>query len=140
MHTAQVTTKIHAPVERVWDALINPELIKQYLFGAEAISDWKEGSTLIYKSVWEGKEYEDHGVIKEVIPEKKLVTTYWSAAFGEDIPENYKTVSYVLELEGDDTTLTITQENNPTEESKEHSEKNWTMVLDTMKKLLEDVL
>jgi len=37
---------INAPIAKVWDALVNPELIKHYLFGTEAISDWEVGSPI----------------------------------------------------------------------------------------------
>jgi hypothetical protein len=36
----------NADVSKVWNALINPELIKQYLFGTEAVSEWKIGSPI----------------------------------------------------------------------------------------------
>ncbi len=42
---AKSTITIHAPVSKVWEALINPDLIKQYLFGTQAISDWKVGTS-----------------------------------------------------------------------------------------------
>ncbi len=42
---------IDASTAKVWDALINPEQIKKYFFGTEAISDWKVGSTLIFKGI-----------------------------------------------------------------------------------------
>jgi uncharacterized protein YndB with AHSA1/START domain len=57
--TARTSITIHAPVSGVWEALTEPELIKQYLFGTEAVSDWKVGSSIAYKRVWEGKSYED---------------------------------------------------------------------------------
>jgi hypothetical protein len=46
-------------------------------------------------------------------------------------------VTYTLTENGDSTEVTITQDNNATEEEKAHSEKNWRTVLDGMKKLLE---
>ncbi len=127
---------INAPASKVWEALVTPELIKQYLFGTEAKSDWKVGSEITYSGVWEGKPYQDKGVINNIIPEKLLETTYWSVAFGEDIPENYLKVSYELEANGDQTTLTISQENK-TEASKEHSSNNWNTVLKSLKEMLE---
>jgi len=35
--TAKVNISINAPVPKVWDALIKPEIIKQYFFGTEAV-------------------------------------------------------------------------------------------------------
>ena len=135
---AHASVTIHAPASKVWEALTNPEMIKQYLFGTNAVSDWKEGSSIRYTGTWDGKTYEDKGTIVKVIPEKLLVSTYWSSMEGlEDKPENYKNVSYALETKGDATILTVTQDNNTSEESRAHSEGNWNMVLGGVKKLLE---
>ena len=135
---ARATTTINASASRVWEALINPKLIKQYLFGAEVISDWKEGSPIIYKGIYEGKTYEDKGSVLKVEPEKLLLITHWSPLSGSpDTPENYHKVSYELAVENGNTQLTITQDNNSSEEEQEQNAKFWKMVLDGMKKLLE---
>lgn len=137
-HIARISIDMKAPAAKVWNALIDPVLIKQYLFGTNAVSDWKEGSTLEFTGEHEGQSYHDKGTILKMIPEKLLQHTYLSSMSGkEDKPENYATVTYELVSNGDTTTLTLTQDNNDTEESKEHSEKNWTLVLTGMKKLLE---
>ena len=137
-YTAQATTTINAPVPKVWQALVNPEIIKQYLFNTDVSSDWKEGSPIIYRGEWEGKPFEDKGKILKIEPEKQLVSTHWSPLSGDpDTPENYHTVAYTISGNGDKTEVTITQDNNATEEEKEHSEQNWKMALDGMKKLLE---
>ena len=136
--TAEVTGTINAPAAKVWEAFTNPELLKKIFFGAEVISDWKVGSSIIYKGVWEGKPYEDKGIILQFEPEKLLVTTHWSPHSGvSDVPENYHTVSYKLSGKGESTKLTITQDNNATEDEKMHSEQNWKMMLDGVKKMLE---
>jgi len=44
---ARQSITINASVASVWDALVNPVMIKQYLLGTEALSDWKLGSPLI---------------------------------------------------------------------------------------------
>lgn len=136
--TAKATTTIQAPVSKVWQALVNPEIIKQYLFDTDVISDWKVGSRITYKGEWEGKPFEDKGEILAVEPEKELKSTHWSPLSGvPDSPENYHTVTYTLTDQGDTSKVTITQDNNATEEEKAHSEKNWQMVLKGMKDLLE---
>jgi uncharacterized protein YndB with AHSA1/START domain len=135
---ATATTTINAPVSKVWQALINPEIIKQYLFDTDVITDWKVGSPIIYKGEWQGKSFTDKGKVLKVEPEKSLVTTHWSPLSGvADSPENYHTVTYTLRAKGESTEVTITQDNNATEQEKEHSEENWRTVLDGMKKLLE---
>ena len=136
--TAKATTVINAPASKVWEALTQPEQIKQYLFGTQVTTDWHVGSPITYKGEWKGKAYEDKGKVLEVEPRKRLVSTFWSALAGlPDTPENYKTVRYELAPEGDRTKLTITQDNNATQEEATEAEKNWRMVLDGIKKLLE---
>jgi uncharacterized protein YndB with AHSA1/START domain len=136
---AKQSISINAPASRVWDALTNPEMIKKYLFGTDAVSDWKVGSPITYKGVWEGKTYEDKGKVLAVVPERLLESTYWSSMSGiSDIPENYKKVRYELKPASGSITLIITQDNNATEEEKNHSEQNWKMVLQSLKGLLEN--
>ena len=135
---AKASATINAPVSKVWQALVNPEIIKQYLFDTDVISDWKVGSPITYKGEWEGKPFEDKGEILAIEPENLLQSTHWSPLSGvPDIPANYHTVTYTLSDKGDRTEVTITQDNNASEEEKAHSEKNWETVLNGMKKLLE---
>ena len=137
-YIAKATTTIHTSASKVWQALVNPELIKQYLFNTDVISDWKVGSPIIYRGEWEGKPFEDKGEILEIEPEKVLKSTHWSPLSGvPDTPENYHTVTYTLSEKGDSTDVTITQDNNASEDEKAHSEKNWQTVLKGMKDLLE---
>ena len=134
----KVTTTINAPASKVWDALTKPDQIKQYMFGTQVTTDWKVGSPITYKGEWKGKAYEDKGKVLEIEPRKRLVSTFWSSLAGlPDTPENYKTVRYELAPEGDRTRLTITQDNNATQEEAQEAEQNWKMVLDGIKKLLE---
>lgn len=136
--TATATTTINAPVSKVWQALVNPEIIKQYLFNTDVISEWKVGSPIRYRGEWQGKAFEDKGQILEIEPERVLKSTHWSPLSGvPDTPENYHTVTYTLAEKGDRTEVAITQDNNATEEEKAHSEKNWQTVLQGMKELLE---
>jgi uncharacterized protein YndB with AHSA1/START domain len=135
---ADLSITIDAPPARVWQALIDPKLIKQYLFGTEAKSDWKKGSPLTYTGEWQGKPYVDKGVIIDIVPEKKLHTTYLSGNSGKaDIPENYNNVIYTLEPHGNQTRVHLTQDNIETEEGVKKMEQNWGIVLEQMKQLLE---
>ena len=136
---AKTTILINAPTTVVWDALTKPDLIKQYLFGTQVTTDWKEGSPITYKGIWEGKTYEDKGRVLQIESRKLLVSTFWSSLSGlPDVPENYQTVRYELSIEGIRTQLTVLQDNNSSQEQANHSEQNWTMVLEKLKQLLED--
>ncbi len=60
--------EINASIERVWDALIDPKAIKQYMLGADAVSEWKEGSPIIWREERNGRKYEDKGKILKLAP------------------------------------------------------------------------
>jgi uncharacterized protein YndB with AHSA1/START domain len=136
--TGTVKMEIKAHPSKVWDALTKPELIKKYFFGTDAVSDWKVGSPLYFRGTWQGKSYEDKGTILKSEPNKIFKYSYWSSMSGiEDKPENYVDVTYQLAPKGDKTELTIIQENIPSDEMRKHSEQNWGMVMDGLKKLVE---
>jgi uncharacterized protein YndB with AHSA1/START domain len=130
---------IHATRGEVWNALTDPEKVKRYMHGTEMSTDWKEGSPIFWRGEWKGRSYEDKGTVLAVQPEELLSYTHWSPMGGsEDKPENYHTVTY--ELAGDDgkTTLTLTQDNNPSqEEADQMAENNWGPVLNGLKETVE---
>src|SRR5688572_26906917 len=135
---ARASTTISAPVARVWDALVNPRLIKEYMFGTNVVSDWKKGSPIVWKGEWQGRKYEDKGVILELQPERMLRYSHYSPLSGlPEKPENYHTVTIELKSKGAQTDVSLSQDNNPTEEARQHSEKNWEMMLASLKELLE---
>jgi uncharacterized protein YndB with AHSA1/START domain len=135
---AKASITINTPVARVWEALVNPDVIRQYMFGTNVESEWKKGSPITWKGVWEGKEYEDHGAILDLIPENLIQYSHFSPLSGlPDVSENYHTVTIRLSPNDDQTLLSLSQDNNPTDEAREHSEKNWRMMLDSLKKLVE---
>ena len=56
----------------------------------------------------------------------------------DEVPENYHIVTIDLEEKNEHTVVTLTQDNNADEKVEEHSEKNWKMMLASLKKLLEE--
>ena len=136
--TAKAKTKIIAPVDKIWDALTKPELIKQYFFGTQTTTTWEKGSPISFDGKWEGKSYHDKGTVLDFQKNKLIKYSYWSSMSGiEDKPENYVIVTYELSENNGRTLLTITQENIPDEKMKAHSEENWNKVLADLKNLLE---
>jgi uncharacterized protein YndB with AHSA1/START domain len=105
------TIKINATISKVWDALVNPEQTKKYMFDCETVSDWKVGSSLLWKGSYEGKEMIFvKGIIVDIKPEKYLAyTTFDPNSTMKDVPENYLTVTYELSSENGQTVLKVTQ-------------------------------
>jgi uncharacterized protein YndB with AHSA1/START domain len=136
---ARASVTINAAALKVWDALINPEIIKQYFFGTTVVTDWREGSPIIWKGEWQGKTYEDKGIIIKNQQQQTIQYTHFSPLSGlPDKPENYHTLTIDVSIRGNQTLASLSQDNNPTEQAREHSEKNWDMVLTGLKKLLEE--
>lgn len=130
--------QINADVSKVWNALINPKLIKQYLFGTEAVSDWNMGSSIIFRGKWEGKIYEDKGLILKLITNKIFQYAFWSPFSGlEDKPENYANITYELIEKGGDTLLAVTQDNIKTDEMFNRIYENWEIILKGLKETVE---
>ena len=135
---ANASVTIDAPPVKVWDALVNPQAIKQYMFGANVVSNWRDGSSITWTGEWQGKPYEDKGTIRQIRPERLLEYTHFSPLSGlPDQPENYHTVKIQLSDHGIRTHVSLAQDNNPTEEARAHSEKNWQMMLTGLKKFVE---
>src|SRR5699024_9387224 len=129
---------INASIDDVWEALINPQKIKQYMFGTTVVSDWEEGSSIVWKGEYEGKKYEDKGKILQLHPQNLHQYSHYSPLTGqEDIPENYHTVTIELTDQTNGVNVVLTQDNNPDEKTREHSEKNWTMMLNALKETVE---
>ena len=136
--TARATILIEAPRAEVWKALVSPEAIKQYMFGADVQTDWKEGSPITWSGEWQGKQFEDKGKIVEVKPERRLQYSHFSPLSGEpDTPENYHIVTTELADIDGKTRVTLGQDNTLTEEARTHSEQNWNTMLQGLKKYVE---
>ena len=135
---AKASININASSEKVWDAFVNPEAIKQYMFGTNVVSDWREGSSIIWKGEWQGKPYEDKGTILQFKPGRKIQYNHFSPLSGlPDKPENYHTVTVELSVKGNQTLVLLTQDNNANQEERLYSEKNWEMMLTGLKKFVE---
>ena len=134
--TASITTR--APRARAWQALVDPDAIRQYMFGTHAVSDWQEGSPIVWQGEWQGNTYQDKGVILQLAPGCRLQYSHFSPLSGmPDLPENYHTVTIELADAGDQTRITLTQDHNTSDEEVEHSAGNWTMMLASLKEFLE---
>ncbi len=96
--------KISAPIEQVWGALVDPEIIDKW-GGGPAEMDGKIGTEF---RLWGG---DIHGKNIEVVKERKLVQEW----FGGDWPEP-STVIFTLKSEDNKTILALEHTNVPDEE------------------------
>jgi len=137
-HVATAKAEINAPEEKVWDALTDPDQIKEYMFGSSVSTDWKPGSPIVWKGEYQGKTYEDKGEIIEIERPRFLKLTHFSPSSGlEDRPENYHTLVYELGTRQGRTRLSLTQDNNASPAAAEHSKRNWEQMLSSLKDTVE---
>jgi uncharacterized protein YndB with AHSA1/START domain len=132
----EININVNAP--DVWNALTNPEIIKEYLYGTEAVSEWREGADLIFQGEYQGMKYRDLGVIKKFEKNRLFQYSYYSGFSGlEDKPENYFLITYEIEDEANGVCLSVRQENIKSEESRDHTDHNWQLALKKIKEILE---
>ncbi|MCU1415701.1 MAG: activator of ATPase 1 family protein [Microbacteriaceae bacterium] len=129
-YTAEASTTVHASSDQVWNALTDPDIVKLYYFGTTVESDWMPGHPITWHGEYEGKAYEDHGVILEADPGRLLRNTHSSGGAEH-------TLTYLLEPDGDSTRITLTQDNAASADEADHDSANWSMMLDGLKKVVE---
>lgn len=136
---------INAPKEKIWDALTNPDMTAQYMFGCRVMTDWKPGSRVDWVGVHEGKEMTF--VTGEALVYEPYATLSYSvidpfAAYPKT-PENHLTVTHTLtEKEGGIVTLTASQGDytKVAEGEKRYghgADEGWLQLLTSIKTLVE---
>lgn len=138
------TIKINATMSEVWDALVNPEKTKQYMFGCEVVCNWQVGSPLLWKGAQDGVVYVKGKLVKLENEKVFAFTTFDPSASYEDIEANYLTATYALKKEGQHVILTVTQGDYSTVADGDKRYKDtldqggWSSVLEQIKEMLEE--
>jgi uncharacterized protein YndB with AHSA1/START domain len=123
-------TYIRTTPSALWDAIVNPERTAQYYYGGRVQADLRVGGRFSYLTP-EGETNLD-GEILEMVPQKRLVTTFvaaWSEG-GESTR-----VSYDIEPLGEVCRLTVTHYDY--EKSRAGVEAGWPIIIAGLKTLLE---
>ena len=126
MSSISKTYEIKAPIEKVWDALTNPETINKWGAGPNVKMSEEVGSEfeLWDKTIW--------GTNTEVIPNKKLVQDWFGGKW--DKPS---IVTFELSEKDGITTVELTNTDMPDHE-KEDFAKGWDEeYMNPLKKLVE---
>ncbi|MEQ8807622.1 MAG: SRPBCC domain-containing protein [Imperialibacter sp.] len=139
------TVTIAAPASKVWDALVNPEQTKKYMFGCEPITNWQPGNSIKWIGVFDGKEIEAvTGKVVSIDKGKSLAyTTFDPNGTYPDLPENHLIVTYRLVEKGGSTEFTVTQGDYSTvaEGQKRYddtmNEGGWAGILEQIKGIVE---
>lgn len=125
----------------MWSVVTEPAYVKQWQYGSDLETDWSVGSEIRFISEWEGQTFEQWGTVIHVDAPGRLAYSLFAPRPDlEDKPENYFTMTYILDGDEDATTLTILQEDprpgaEDTVEDEEHNP-----VLGAVKALAESVV
>ena len=129
---------IEAPLQRVWDTLTNPELVKKWQYGSELNTDWNVGSSIRFRTEWEGTVFEQWGKVLEIIPGQLIKYSLFAPRPGlEDKTENYFTMSYILTDKKTHIALEIIQEDNRPGAIQEKTQGEENPVLKSLKNIAE---
>lgn len=130
------TITLNAPTAAVWDALTDPKQTRRYFFHCRVLSDWKAGSSIIFKGwLFWIIPIEMQGTIKKITPGKLLQYTLSNSKNG-----SISTVTDELTERDGRTILHITDDVGQGKGAAKRyhkSVKGWDKVLQGLKKLVE---
>jgi uncharacterized protein YndB with AHSA1/START domain len=128
---------INSTPEKVFNALLDPEMTRKYWFNHHNASDWKVGSR------WEHRIFDDPatvhvvGKVVESNPPNRLVVT-WGRPKDEGNDQKSSRVTYDVEAFGQSVKLTVTHDEfRDDSEMFESVSFGWPVVLSGLKTLLE---
>ena len=75
---AKVSTTINAPSADVWQAAGDARSHQRVHVWHDVTSDWVVGSPIVWKGDWQGRGYEDKGIILQAVPERVLEYSHFS--------------------------------------------------------------
>ncbi len=130
-------TYISATPEKIWNALLDSELTKQYWARNANVSDWKVGST------WKHVDFDDASIVDivgkviESNPPSRLVLS-WAHPEDEEHAEKHSRVTFEIDQMSDGTRLTVTHEDlEPDSKMLRGIKMGWPAILSSLKTLLE---
>jgi uncharacterized protein YndB with AHSA1/START domain len=126
---------IRTSVDKLWQALTDPQLTLQYFHNTEIVSDFEVGSSVDYMVKGEDGEKKSavSGKVLSIEPNKQLVYTFKFS--GNDDPPS--TVTYDLEPHGDVTKLTVMHDFEEENDTFKGTSQGWPSILSALKTLLE---
>lgn len=122
--------------ERLWEAIVDPEIRAKYNFGAGIHSDWTPGSRFQMNAGPNGEYLLGEGENLEVDPPRRLVQSMVALFSDEAKAEGTSRITWEIEPIGDSCRLTLTHD-EMREGANAQLYGGWPMVLSGLKTWLE---
>ncbi len=127
---------IRTTPERLWQAITDGELTRQYYFGSPIRSDWTQGARFEMTAPHDPSEIWVEGEVLEIDPPRRLVQSFqahWDAAMEQETPSR---VTWEIEQQGEASRLRVTHE-GLTAAAAQQVSGGWPQILSGLKTLLE---
>ena len=139
-HELVIVRTFDAPRDLVWKAWTDRAHATQW--GPKGFTTPEREMDLRPGGAWhavmispEGKEYRQHGVVREVVPRERLVFTFvW-----DETPDNEMLVTVTFADRGEKTEMTFRQTGLESVESRDGHERGWNEAFDQLGELLTTV-
>ena len=130
-------TYIRTTPEKLWNALTDPGVMKQYWFGVHGESDWKAGSS--WRLVFADGRVADSGEIIEARPPERLVIRWRNEFMPELKAEGFTRCTMTIEPVGGAVKLMVVHEleQDGTGKFIDAVAGGWPKILSNLKSLLE---
>lgn len=129
-------TYIRTTLEKLWQALIDPEFTRRFWVETWQESEWKPRAS--WRMTTPDGRVHSTGDILEIEPGRCLVLSWRSEMFPEARAEGHSRITFELEQVGDSVKLTVIQENDtPDSKSIGMASQGWPLILSSLKSLLE---
>jgi len=135
------TITINAIPEQVWNALTNPGIMKKWMaepeFELEITTDWRVGHPITIKG-FHHLPFINKGTVLRFEPYRVFKYNYLSSISElPEEPQNFTSIKFRLTPQEQQTLLTVTLKNFPTETIFKHVDFYWNNTLAILKKLVE---
>jgi uncharacterized protein YndB with AHSA1/START domain len=129
-------TFIRTTMEKLWNALREPEFTRQFWFDTVQECEWKKGSSWDIR--FGNRRLADTGEVVEIEPPRKLVLKWSNELFPELKAEGYSRMTYELDEQGETVDLTLMHQMDVNESTFiEKVSGGWPIIIASLKSLLE---
>lgn len=135
------TVDINMPVSNLWSALTEPVRMKGWManpadgIDIDIVTDWTVGGPIFIHGQLHGLAFENRGTVLQFEPQRALRYSHLSSISRlPDVPESYSIITFQLGPVGEQTKLTLTLSNFPTEAIYKHLVFYWNVALERLRR------